>query len=344
MDIPSSKPAQRPTLDDVAREAKVSTATVSRCLNEPDRVVEATRQRVLAAVAKLDYAPNFSARALASNRTNTIGAVIPTMDNAMFAYGLQAFQEELARSGMTMLVASSGYDQANEDDQIRVLISRGVDGIFLIGTAHSDGAYAMLNDRGVPYILSWCFRSDDDHLYAGFDNRKAAKHLAHRVLDEGHRTIGMIAGISRGNDRAADRVRGVRDALAERGIAEDRFSLVEAPYALEAGADAFERLSRENPSPTAYICGNDVLAAGALNRARALGLHVPGEVSIVGFDDIDLAVAVTPQLTTVHVPHRRMGQAAARLLIAYIRDQRRPQSEEFATEIIERGSLGPAPR
>ena len=126
-------PNSLPTLEDVARRAGVSTATVSRCLNEPDRVRPATRARVDAAVNELGYTPHFGGRMLASNRTNTIGAVIPTMENAIFAAGVQALQDELARRGITLLVATSHYDMQREAEQIRVLLGRGVDGLVLIG-------------------------------------------------------------------------------------------------------------------------------------------------------------------------------------------------------------------
>ena len=128
--LPRAAPAQgirQPTLADVARLAAVSTATVSRCLNTPDQVVAETRERVQAAIEKLGYAPNYSARALAANRTHTVGAVIPTMENAIFARGLQAFQEELGERGYTLLVASSAYKPALEAEQIRTLVARGVD-------------------------------------------------------------------------------------------------------------------------------------------------------------------------------------------------------------------------
>ena len=124
--------------------AGVSTATVSRCFNSPERVVEATRKKILLIVDELGYTPHFGARVLASNRSNTVGAIIPTMENAIFARGLQAFQETLAENNVTLLVASSGYDPEREFRQIRTLISQGADGLLLIGHARLDSTYAFL--------------------------------------------------------------------------------------------------------------------------------------------------------------------------------------------------------
>ncbi len=333
------KERSAPTLADVARYAGVSTATVSRCLNAPERVLPETRRRIIGAVDKLGYTPNFGGQALASNRTNTVGAVIPTMENAIFARGLQAFQEALAAAGVTLLVASSGYDPEREAEQIRVLVGRGADGLLLIGTARPETTYAFLHQRNVPYVIAWNYRPSDGNLYAGFDNRSAARALAERVIDYGHRSIAMIAGVTQTNDRAADRVAGVREALTAAGLDAKAMPVIEAPYSLDEGGGAFATLMQRNIPPTAVICGNDVLAAGAMTRARDLGVSIPDDVSIVGFDDIDLALVVQPQLTTVHVPHRRMGEAAAKLLLQLRDGLQNMESVILDTHVVERGSL-----
>ncbi len=329
----------RPTLEDVAGLAGVSTATVSRVLNEPERVSAETRSRVEAAVAHFDYTPHFGGRALASNRTNTVGAVIPTMENAIFARGLQALQEALAETGVTLVVATSNYDPEREAQQIRALLGRGVDGLVLIGEARDLALYETLERRGVPFVLVWSWRPDCPWPCVGFDNRAAARAMAQRVLDLGHRRVAMIAGVTRGNDRATARVKGVRDALTARSLRLDESNLMETPYQLEAGADAARRLLSATPRPTAIVCGNDVLAAGALMAIRSLGLNAPDDVSVTGFDDIDLALVLDPPLTTVHVPHRRMGEAAARLLLRLRAREDDTASVVFETALVERGSL-----
>ena len=147
-------PNTSPTLSDVAKRADVSTATVSRCFNEPDRVVPETRNRVMRAVEELSYTPNFGGRVLASRRTNTVGAIIPTMENAIFARGLQAFEEALALEGYTLLVASTGYDPEREFEQIKKLVARGSDGLLLIGWERSEKVFNFLktSEVGLPTI------------------------------------------------------------------------------------------------------------------------------------------------------------------------------------------------
>lgn len=328
-----------PTLDDVARAAGVSTATVSRCLNTPDRVVAKTRDRVMTAVNQLGYTPNFGARVMAAKRTFTIGAIIPTMENAIFARGLQAFQEELHKRGYTLLVSSTAYQPDIEAEQIHSLVARGADGLLLIGNARDPNLYAYLQRQSVPVLVAWVYSPDNERPCIGFDNRTAMLALARQILSMGHRDIAVISGVIEGNDRAEARLQGIRDALAEQGLGTSGLSVVETPYGIENGAIAFERLMRAAVRPSVIMCGNDVLAAGAMRRARELGMSVPEDVSITGFDDIELARIVSPPLTTVHVPHREMGQRAAMELVRMLEEESPGVSMELESSLRLRGSL-----
>lgn len=334
-----------PTLDDVATAAGVSTATVSRCLNDPDKVIEKTRARVLAAVDALGYTPNFAARVMTAGRSRTIGAVIPTMDNAIFATGLQAFQEELRARGYTLLVASTAYKPEVELEQIRTLVSRGADGILLIGQDRDAGVLDYLARRKVPALTTWSWAEEAAIPAIGFHNRSAMAELTRVVLGRGYRRIAMIAGISKGNDRAFWRIEGVRDALEEVGIDPYSLRLLEVAYTIDAGAAALQALvsPTSDTRPEVVICGNDVLAVGAMKGAHKLGLRVPEDLSITGFDDLELARIVSPELTTVRVPHREMGRAAARELVEMVEQGRPGQSQRLGTELVLRGSLGAGP-
>lgn len=331
-----------PTLDDVAKKAGVSTATVSRCLNSPDRVVETTRQRVMQAVDTLGYTPNFAARVMAAKRTFTIGAIIPTMENAIFARGLQAFQEELRERGYTLLVSSSAYKPDVEKEQIRTLVARGADGLLLIGHDRDPAIYDYLEQQKVPALAAWTYQEDATLPSVGFSNRAAMKALADEVIRLGHKNIALISGISKGNDRAQQRIAGLKDALSAAGLPVDSLRIIETPYEIESGANAFEQLISEANPPSVVMCGNDVLAAGAIRKALDLGLKVPQDVSVTGFDDIELARIVSPALATVHVPHREMGRKAAREIVAMVEKTSNGRSEALETAIRMRGSLGPA--
>ncbi len=328
-----------PTVEDVARYAGVSTATVSRCLNDPVRVREPTRKRVMDAVNALGYAPNFGARALVLNRTNIMGAVIPTMDNAIFARGLQALQERLAEDDVTLLVSTSNYSPERELAQIRVLISRGVDGLMLIGEARDERTYQFLYQRKIPFVLAWTWKRNCPHVCVGFDNEEAGAMVAREVIGCGHEFIAMIAGITEGNDRAVERLAGVRRATKAAGLRLGRDCVIEVKYSFEAARDALARLIVCQPRPTAVICGNDVLAIGALAGAQEAGLRVPKDISIVGFDDIDVARFCNPPLTTVHVPHRGMGRLAGEALLAMHGNNEIRVGQELEVEFVWRKSL-----
>ncbi len=332
-----------PTIADVAEAARVSTATVSRCLNNPERVNAKTREKVEQAIQTLGYTPNFGARALAANRTNTVGAVIPTMDNAIFANGLQAFQETLHEHGVTLLVATSLYRPEIEEEQIRTLLARGADGLLLIGYERSARLYDDLARRGIATVIAWAYDPAGTVPAIGFDNKKAMGALASQVLDIGHRQLGMISAETAANDRARDRVTAVREVLQARGLPEGTLQVIETQYSIEAGRAALAELMAAKPRPTVVLCGNDVIAVGALHEAKRLGYRVPEDLSITGFDDMELATIAEPALTSVHVPHREMGRRSALALLSLIRGEYPTESVELATELRLRASLGPAP-
>ena len=291
------------------------------------------------AVEKLGYTPNFGARVMAAKRTFTIGAIIPTMENAIFARGLQAFQEELHKRGYTLLVSSSAYRPEVEKEQIHALVARGADGLLLIGYERDPSIYRYLECQEVPTLVAWAFSRDNPQPSIGFDNCASMRALAQEVLRLGHRRLGVISGITKGNDRATQRLLGIKEAMMRKELDPETLTIIETAYEIECGADALDQLMQATPRPTAVMCGNDVLAAGALRRARELGLEVPRDLSITGFDDIELARIVIPTLTTVHVPHREMGRKAAIALVEMVEKKSEGMSVELESSLQMRDSL-----
>lgn len=344
-----SKKQKQATLQDVAKHAGVSTATVSRCLNQPDQVVAQTREMVEAAVAELGYVPNFSARALAANRSFTIGAVIPTMENAIFARALQDFQTALNLQDYELLVACSFFKKDVEEQQIRALVSRGVDGILLIGRERSPTIYQFLKARNVAYVIAWSFpkaadqKSYEQGCFVGFDNEAAMYQMTQKVIDYGHRHIAMISGLAPNNDRVKARQTGFLNAMKDQKIAVDDQSIIQSEYDISAARKAFEILLDQDQRLTAIVCANDVLAVGAVLQAQDRGLAVPKDISITGFDDIELANVVTPHLTTMNVPHAQMGERSAQALLGRILADEPMENQQLETFIVERQSLA-APR
>jgi LacI family transcriptional regulator len=328
-----------PTLEDVAKLAKVSTATVSRAINFPDKVANKTRERINAAISELGYSPHFGARVMAGRQTNTIGAIIPTMENAIFARGLQAFEDELGQHGFTMLVASTGYSVEKEEEQVRSLVARGADALLLIGHSRDPEIYRFLEAQNIPVVITWAFDPTSERPSIGFNNKAAMREMAKQVIEMGHERLALISAETASNDRALERHRGILAAMSDKGLPIESLNYLETTYGVEEGATAFEQLMQTDTTPTAVFCGNDVLAVGALRKARELGINVPGDVSIIGFDDIELAQLVHPALTTVHVPHREMGRLAALALMNLLREGIQPKAIELEAHAIFRETL-----
>lgn len=340
------------TLHDVARAAGVSTATVSRAFNRPDTVREALRQRVQAAAAELRYIPNDAARALASHRSRVIGAIVPTIDNAIFAQGVAAIQARVEAAGYGLLLAACDYDLERELAQARTMVGRGIEGLVLVGTRHHPALRDLLREHRVAYVCQGAFAPAEEPACVGFDNRRAAYVATRYLLELGHRRIGMVAGIRKDNDRAAGRVEGMRTAMAEAGLALPATAgeaaqaadgwLVESAYAYEAARLATRQLLAGVRPPTALVCGNDILALGALRECQARGVAVPGQMSIVGFDDLAPARQASPALTTIRVPTTQMGEAAADFILAALAGES-PPAVEIPFRLVIRASTGPPP-
>jgi len=330
-------------LDDVARVAGVSLATASRALSAPHLLKPATLRRVRDAARLLGYMPHGAARALASRRTHTIGAVIPTLDNAIFANSTQALQRELGEHDYQLLLGSHEYDPEREVQVTRALLERGVDGLVLVGTDHSPDLYQLLVGFRSPYVLTWSLDESGHHYCVGFNNREVGARVAQYLYNLGHREFAMISGYTAHNDRARDRIVGVREALIAHGIELGPQRVVETSFSVQSGREALHAISRSEPAPTAVICGNDILAQGALIEAHVLGIDVPGALSITGVDDMELSTHMPPGLTTVRIPTAEIGRRAAQHILARLNGEKTETRTELAVELIVRGSTAPAP-
>lgn len=327
-------------VEDVAAAAGVSGATVSRALNRTGSVSDTIRKRIEKAVAELGYVPNGAARALASHRTRAIGVVIPTLENANFAITAQGAQRYLMKRGYHILVASSDYDPKQEWEQIQSLVAHGVDGIILVGAQRDDSVLEFLRSRQLPFVVTWTL-AEKGTPSVGFDNAEAARKLATHLVDLGHRHIGVIAGLTRNNDRASARLQGIRRALSDNELVVAREMLLERPYKIVEGQLALRALMAMSRPPDAVICGNDHLAFGALIECGRQGIRVPEQLSVVGFDDLEFASQIVPPLTTVQVPAEEIGRRAAEYLVAHLSGETAPQTTEVMVNLIVRDSSGP---
>jgi LacI family transcriptional regulator len=329
-------------LKDVALRAGCSVATASRVLNGHPTVGPAEKQRVLAAASQLGYVPNNSARALRSQNTRLVGAIIPTLDHAIYAKMVSGLQERLAQHGKSIIISTSGYDLDQEMIQAKLLVGRGVEAIVLVGLEHHTGTLDHLRRAGVAPLFTYTCELGAGDAAVGFDNRLAGEKVATFLLDLGHRRFGMIAGVTRGNDRATQRRNGFLDTIAKAGIADNDVIVLEAPYKIDSGAAGMRSLMQTYPRPTAVFCGSDILAVGAIKYCHSASIAVPSDVSLVGFDNLEIAELVTPELTTVNVPAREMGEAAADALVRLGKKEQGTIVTELSTRLIVRGSTGPS--
>ena len=320
--------------------AEVSSATVSRVINNTGTVSDAVRQRIEAAIARLGYVPNGAARALASNRTWAVGIVVPKLLDPNFATTVQKAQAQLHQAGFRTLIATSDHDPKQEWEQVQSLVMHGIDGIILAGSEHPPGMHDFLKARHVPYAETWTMTKDDTPCI-GFDHAAAACRMARHLLDLGHRRIGIVSGPGRCDNRARDQIKGIRQAFSERGLTLPGEYLIERPCHIAEGQQAMRLLMTMAPRPTAVLCGDDLLAFGALIECKVQKLNVPGDVSVTGFGDLEFASQIVPSLTTIHVPAEAIGQKAADYLIAAIEGRPCPVRTELTTDIIARNSTAP---
>jgi LacI family transcriptional regulator len=330
-------------LRDVARVAGVSTATVSRAINNAELVSDELRTRINSVIRHLGWVPHGAARALATRRSAAIGAVFPTLTQGDFPRAMQSLQDELGQNGYTLLLACSEYKPEQEYRQARKLVERGVEGLVLVGEAHHPELNEFLITRRVLYVNTFFYNPRTHGTCVGPDNHKATYRLTNYLADLGHRRFGLIAQSTMHNDRAQARLQGVRDALAERGIAIQPSHVAEGYWGIREGRQLFRRIASTSPRPTAVVCGNAYLAVGALLESQSMGISVPGEMSIAGYDDIEIMEELPIAITTVRVLSDEVGRRAARFLIARLQGASFDASFECEAEIVVRASSGPPP-
>jgi LacI family transcriptional regulator len=308
------------TIRDVARLAGVHPSTVSRALHRADVPVSAqTRQRILAAVERLEYRPSVLARGLRLRRTRTLGMLVPDITNPFFPPIIRGAEEAARERGYELVLCNTDDAPQREVASLRVLRQRQADGLLLATSRMADATVAALRRERFPFVLVNRGSRVPADPSVEVDNERAAALVVDHLVALGHRRIAHIAGplvTTTGAERAA----GYREALHAHGIPASPTLLAEgAAYSQDAGIVAAEQLLRSRP--TAIFAANDLLVLGALRAARSVGLRVPRDLSLVGVNDIPLVELIDPPITTVRVPQREMGARAARMLIALLENE-----------------------
>jgi LacI family transcriptional regulator len=331
-------------LVDVAKRAQVSVATVSRVLNTPHIVRPDVSQRVTDAIKELGYLRNAAARALRMHSNRLFGALVPTLNHAIYAAMIEALQRRLSERGYLLIVAQTDFSPETELLQVNALIEHGVEALVLVGSTHAPDFYDLIRRKQIPFVNTYTYQADAKHPCVGFDNRKATIQMADYIMDMGHRDIAVIVGVCKDNDRATQRVEGVRRAMQARGLTLQTDHIIESRYTIESGRHAMRRLLALSHRPTAVLTGSDVLAFGALSECKAQSIEVPQQMSIIGFDDMEFAAHMEPPLTTLQIPLVQMGQMAADYLLAVVNGEPHYDQIELETRLVVRKTTAHPPQ
>lgn len=329
-----------PTSHDVADRAGVSQSTVSRALSGDPNVSEVTRQRVIAAAEALDYSPDTIARSLITRRTNRVGVVISNITNPFYPLLVERLDQDLGDLGYSMLLFR--HEQSIERELINHFVSRSVDGLIFTSAELDLPLAAELNSAAVPVIFLNRYIDDPGFDRVVSDNVAGGRRAGELLAELGHERIALVSG-PRETSTARDRDEGFLAALAELGrplAAELRMS---GPYEHETGVRACRQLMALDDPPSAIFCGNDVIALGVWDAAVSAGLAIPEDLSVLGFDDIDIASWDSIGLTTIRQPLTEMARASAEMLVERLEGTYEGPARHrlFATELIFRRTIGP---
>jgi LacI family transcriptional regulator len=328
-------------INDVARRAGVSISTVSRVLNNSDYPVKpGTREKVLEAAAELRFRPNDLARSLLLKKSRTIGLIVPDISNPYYPELSLGIESTASEHGYSVIFCNTSRRQEKLEQYVDVLLQKRADGIILAGGgSESPEVTQVLTDFDVHVALVG--RHGLPFPSVQIDNMGAAREATSHLIALGHRHIAFVSGPP-GLTSVQDRLAGYRAALKEHGMKRDGRLLRVGDFGAESGYTSATSLLQGEPTPTAVFCANDRMAVGAIAAAADLDLAVPGDLSVVGFDDTVLASQIRPSLTTVAVPAYEMGAAAMRLLLGLIDGEECPGDVWLPTRLTVRQSSGPS--
>jgi LacI family transcriptional regulator len=337
---PKKKP--RVTIDDVAFASGVSNATVSRVLSGYEHVKESTRNRVMEAVERLGYVANLQARSLASGRSQIIGLLVPNLDNGYVGTITQGIDQELARTNYDVMLYTSHRHPGKESHYVNVITNGLTAGLLLIAPLVPTTYLDTLREQSFPYVLIDQTDTTENSSVVEATNWQGAYDATYYLAQLGHTRIAFITG-SLAVRSAIDRLEGYKAALVDCNIPFSEELTVEGDYQQQTGFEITKKLLQSvDPPPTAIFASNDLSAFGAMDAVREYGLHIPDDISIIGFDDIPQASFVYPKLATVRQPLELMGQVAVKLLLEQIEDQSRPpQRVALETQLVIRDSCSP---
>lgn len=302
------------TIREVAEQAGVSVATVSRVFNGSDRVRSATRDHVMSVAKRMRYVPNTAARSLTTSQSHTLGVLLPDLYGEFFSELIRGIDQAARGREYHLLVSSSHNDVAELEAALRAMSGR-VDGLVVMSPDIEAESLEANLPAGLPVVLMNGALDHQGLDRISVDNHGGAYAMVRHLSDHGHERIAILRG-AEGNHDAVERLRGYRDALADAGCNADRALEYAGDFTERSGYEAVRDVLRTDPRPTALFASNDSMAIGALRAFREAGVRVPEEMAVAGFDDIPVAQYVSPALSSVHVAIHEMGRKAVEVLLA----------------------------
>lgn len=329
------------TIYEVSELAGVSLATVSRVMNGSSNVSDKTRKKVEAAMSKLGYRPNSIAQSLASSRSNSIGVMIPELKGPFFGFLMSGVETQLRKANKHVIFTAGHSEEATEKDGIEFLLSRNCDALILHVEAVTDEYLVELSKSKIPVVIINRVVEEIKDLCIYLDNRVGGYLAAKAIIEKGHRNIAYISGPTWKID-SNDRLFGHKAALEESGIEFDEDLLFRGDFIQESGSIGLSELIHKNKPFTALICANDETACGAMAMARKLGMDLPENLSIVGFDNILYASYLYPTLTTLNYPVFNMAKMAVDLVLKEVYQFENIEiTNQFSPKLVERNSVIP---
>lgn len=328
------------TIYDVAREAGVSMATVSRVVNNNPNVKPQTRKKVFEAIERLGYRPNAVARGLASKKTTTVGVVIPDISNSIFAEVARGIEDIAAMYHYNIILSNADKKKEREIRVVNTLLEKQVDGLLFMGGTITEEHINAFNTASVPIVL--CATSDESKVISSvdIDHEKAAYDAVKYLLQQGHRKIAMISGTLEDLTNGYARFQGYKRALEEAGISVREDYVRIGNYRYESGLETAQYFLDLHERPTAIFAATDEMAIGAIHKIQDYGLNVPDDVSVISVDNIRMASMVRPQLTTVAQPMYDIGAVSMRLLTKLMKKEEVDNNQVILPhELIERHSV-----
>lgn len=308
-------------MKDIARHAGVSIITVSRVVNRPQQVAEKTKQKVLSVMSELGYTPNRIAGGLASTRSRIIAAVVPYIQEGIFADIVRGINDILREENYSLLLGTVAMAPDEEELLITNLLGMRPAGIILHGGNHTTGTRLILKRAGIPVIETGELVADPIDMVVGYSNFEASKAMVEYLYSRGYRKIAFVCHNTQGNDRAAERLRGYLAAAKELGLPSEANLRVETTIGIRSGAEALRLLVHRAPDIDSIFCAGEMWALGAIFECQRQGISIPSQIAVAGCDDQPIASQIVPSLTTIHLPRYEIGQRAARLLIGALQER-----------------------